>query len=265
MCYKINWMFLAAIVVFVAMLAVRGIPANADVIPFSSAVSPSVSAVIITPNVTYGIMGSDPHEQTSTLDPLSGTTSGEVSIQNAKVDVNNSVNATWIDASQGYVSLCAGWSEFASPATNGNFAVGGGWQYVFTGDDSPATINLDYTASLTGGNTIGANGFRIDLIRASKTSGYTEVIESGPGGIINNGYWTATMPSLSDPDYAFGIRIFSSGGINGVLLSPGLDAQMQGTFNWSIMQTSVPEPSTLVLLGFGAASLLVYAWRRSQS
>jgi hypothetical protein len=34
------------------------------------------------------------------------------------------------------------------------------------------------------------------------------------------------------------------------------------TFNLSDMGSSVPEPSTLVLLGIGAVSLIAYAWRK---
>lgn len=47
---------------------------------------------------------------------------------------------------------------------------------------------------------------------------------------------------------------------NGQIVGDGKNAQ---GYDHAVVLTPVPKPSTLVLLGFGAMSLLAYAWRRA--
>ncbi len=48
---------------------------------------------------------------------------------------------------------------------------------------------------------------------------------------------------------------------NGQIVGWGTDLNGTGQYD-AFLLTPVPEPSTLVLLGIGAASLLAYAWRK---
>jgi DNA-binding beta-propeller fold protein YncE len=70
-------------------------------------------------------------------------------------------------------------------------------------------------------------------------------------------------------DYLTQITTFNTGdtfrGPAGVEVSPSGDLYVSDSSNNRIVHFTIPEPSTLVLLGMGAVSLLAYAWRRRRA
>jgi hypothetical protein len=77
--------------------------------------------------------------------------------------------------------------------------------------------------------------------------------------VTDDGTTTTGPTSMSDWDY----RIYGATSLDGQIYALASD-QSQG-YNTSgnvYLLTSVPEPSTLVLLGIGAISMMAYAWRK---
>ena len=79
----------------------------------------------------------------------------------------------------------------------------------------------------------------------------------------DNNVTLVTMPPSYCNCYACSVGTASLWDDGSVSDSPRITLGQIGAAGWVIATASpVPEPSTLVLLGFGAVSLFAYAWRR---
>jgi hypothetical protein len=109
----------------------------------------------------------------------------------------------------------------------------------------------------------GPGPFKFPIGNPMYYEGTAYIFENGGPYEYNNGYLvtddgtTTTTTAMSEWNY----RILAATELNGQIYAIGLDHGYNVDGNVYLL-TTVPEPTTFVLLGVGMFSLLAYSWRR---
>jgi len=237
-----------------AVIFLMGINSSSYATPI--AVSSSLDLVATSGLAAFEVVDSVNASQgasTNSLGPISAnavsTSAGGTSI------TSGSASATWVNAAQGQVRFDdIGWdnSGFTNTIISLSSLEGTQWTYTFI-TDVTGLFSLDWNVVLQQPITDsgGLLGFRFSI---AGTAGSQTVM-----GVNTSGSTTRNLQASTQ----YTALIQSTAGLfGGVGLSTSF---MDAVFNWSMDSgppSSVPEPTSLVLLGIGIAGLCVNRRRR---
>ena len=185
----------------------------------------------------------------------------------ALVTASGGAVANWASADAGTVNFSNyGWTiadfgqssiSAAANLTSGRGGDGDDWSYTFTAT-SNGEIVLNYKSSLASGNPFGLWGWGVDFTGTG--TGYPSLNGSDP---TQNGTFIGYL--YAGQTYTIGLS--GNPNITGGSWSGLSYSYMNGSFNWHIIETPIPEPSTWAMLGLGfvGVSFAGFARRRKDA
>lgn len=202
----------------------------------------------------------DVNSQGAILSPLSSFTSGAGTNGyggSASVQGGNSI--VWTNAASGTASF----QNLAIQATNESGSdIGATYysslRYSFQGTEGPGHLTINYQTS---GNSPGSYGFIIQpyVLMGTFTS-YLDAVEVTDGASGTYEYWFNTL-AISDGIDGYGFEIYKQ---TAVTFGNGFFAySLNGTFDFTVAATAVPEPSSVLLMGVAGAVGWVVRSRRA--
>jgi PEP-CTERM motif len=244
-------MRMRSLVVRTASTAAIGL---ATLVPAHASAAPIAASMELVASVTVGNLSNTDTSLDAwgaLLSPLSVAATASVTNGGSSGEASGAASATWAaDGNSGQVLFSDyGWNLSASAASAAAVALtsngGPDWSYTFRAD-SNGTFDMSFNVVGTG-DTFGLWGWSIEW---SGVGG--SVFVSNPNDPTASGAFSRAV--VAGDIYTVSLR--NNANVSNLIAGFNAVGRMDGTFNWAVNPTSVPEPSALALLGLGAAAAL---------